>query len=394
MSKQHVFFASEEPFLEAANALPMRVHSTGRKLSPEQQRFNRQLAELEKLQAQTLALEQLTDRSRPLFSASLQPLRERFSQLERQMIAFLHQRLQGPGLTKTQLATARHTLLGLCQPYAQGGDAAMKAIYDQHSDQSMDEAEQEDLQLTREMLQDEMGLDLSGIEAETAQELLLKALQRQQERDQAKAQALEEKRAAKRSAKKAAAQATLPPKAQSEAAHADPQSLLRSLYRQLASDLHPDRERDEILRAEKTQLMSQANTAYKNADLATLLHLQWRTQQISPEAMAQWSQARLNALCSLLKAQINTAKDQYVMVQQRLHAELQIPFGLPLTDANLQRYLAGEKRQWQNTLHVMESDLRGIEDEKYLKTWLKEQRQIMKEDERAQEQFGSYGLYN
>jgi hypothetical protein len=393
MPQQPPLFAGDELPFEANSALPMRVHSTGRKLSPEQQRFNRQLAELEKLQTQTQAVEQLTDRFRPQFSAGLQPLREQFLLLERQMIEFLHQRLQRPGLTKTQLSTARQTLCGLCEPHAQAGDTALKAIYDQHSDQSLDEEEQEDLQLTREILQNEMGVDLSGINAQSADDLLAQAMQRLHARDQAKAQAQEEKRAAKQSAKKAAAQAALPPQAQSAAEHTDPKSLLRSLYRQLASDLHPDREPDEALRAEKTQLMSQANTAYQNADLATLLHLQWRTQQISPEAMAQWSQARLNALSSLLKAQIKTAKDQYAAAQHRLHGELQVPFGVPLTDSGLLNYLASEKLKWKNTLYLMETDLSGIQDDKSLKIWLKEQRQIMKENERFYNQLDDMGLY-
>ncbi len=220
-------------------------------------------------------------------------------------------------------------------------------------------------------------------------------MQRKREQDLAKAQAKDDKRAARQSAKKNAAQAATqvagPPHAPSATQHTDPKSLLRSLYRQLASDLHPDREQNEALRAEKTQLMSQANTAYRNADLATLLQLQWRTQQISPQAMAQWSQVRLNALSSLLKAQIKTAQEQFEVAEQRLKAELQVPHGLPLTDAGLQHHLAQQKLMWQNTLHQMQKDLRDIQDDQSLKTWLKEQRQIVKERERFGRQPGNMG---
>jgi hypothetical protein len=394
MPQQPPLFAGDELPFEANSALPMRVHSTGRKLSPEQQRFNRQLAELEKLQVQTQELQSLTDTFRPLYSAGLQPLRQRFAQLERSMVLCLHERLQRPGLTKVQQSTARQILTSISQQYALQGDAQMKELHDLHSEQNVDAQQQQDMEETRAILQDEMGVDLTGIEADTPQDLLMQAMQRLQERDQAQAQARADKRAAKQSAKKAAAQAALPPAAQASAPeHADPKSLLRSLYRQLASDLHPDREPDEALRAEKTQLMSQANTAYQNADLATLLHLQWRTQQISPEAMAQWSQARLNALSSLLKAQITSAKEQLEQVRHRLQGELMVPPGVPLSAQGLQRHLTQEKLQWKNTVHVMETDLREIEDDKALKQWLKDQRRMIKEREQFYDKLDDMGLY-
>ena len=381
-----------------AQTTPMRVQSAGRKLSPEQQRFNRQLAELEQLQFQTQELQSLTDTFRPLYSTGLQPLRERFAQAERSMVLFLHQRLRRPGLTNAQLSTARHILTNISQQYALQGDAEMRELHDLHGDQGLDEQQQEELEATRAILQDEMGVDLNGIEAKSAKQLIAQALQRMHARDQAQAQARAGKRAAKQSAKKAqpraAASAALPLAVQnSTTEHADPQSLLRSLYRQLASDLHPDRELDERLRAEKTHLMSQANTAYQHKDLATLLHLQWRTQQVSPEAMTQWSQQRLNALSSLLKAQIKTAKEQLEMVRMRLHGELSVPLGVPLNTLGLQRHLAREKLQWQNSLHQIETDLREIEDEKALKQWLKDQRRLIKERDQFEQQPDAMGLY-
>jgi hypothetical protein len=396
MSHQPPLFddLKQVPASSQAGTAPIRLQSPGRKLSPEQQRFNRQLAELEKLQLQTQELQSLTDAFRPQYSAVLEPLRQRYTQLERAMVQFLHQRLQRPGLTSVQQSTARRMLTSISLQYAAQGDAPMKELHDLHSDQGLDERQQQDMEETRAILQDEMGLDLSGIEAATPQDLLAQALLRAHARDQAQAQARADKRSAKQSAKKAAAQAALPPAAQpSTPEHADPKSLLRSLYRQLASDLHPDREPDERLRAEKTQLMSQANTAYQNADLATLLHLQWRTQQISPEAMAQWSQQRLNALSSLLKTQITSAKELLEQVRHRLYGELGVPPGVPLSPQGLQRHLAQEKLRWQNTLHTMETDLRDIEDDKTLKQWLKDQRRLTKEREQFEQQLDDMGLY-
>ena len=49
----------------------------------------------------------------------------------------------------------------------------------------------------------------------------------------------------------------------------DADTLLRRLFRQLASALHPDRETDPQARLRKTALMSEANAAYEKRDLVT-----------------------------------------------------------------------------------------------------------------------------
>ena len=79
----------------------------------------------------------------------------------------------------------------------------------------------------------------------------------------------EQRKAAKRAAKKAQKQAQkkstaadkgeVPPALLREA---DAKSAIRTVFRQLASALHPDREPDEQERLRKTGLMSEVNAAY------------------------------------------------------------------------------------------------------------------------------------
>ena len=52
---------------------------------------------------------------------------------------------------------------------------------------------------------------------------------------------------------------------------ADARSTARTLFRQLASALHPDRETDEQERLRKAKPMSEANTACGKNDLSALL---------------------------------------------------------------------------------------------------------------------------
>ena len=49
---------------------------------------------------------------------------------------------------------------------------------------------------------------------------------------------------------------------------------VRELYRKLASILHPDKETDADLRAEKTELMKKLNNAYRDNDIETMMNMQ------------------------------------------------------------------------------------------------------------------------
>ena len=54
---------------------------------------------------------------------------------------------------------------------------------------------------------------------------------------------------------------------------------IRELYRKLASVLHPDKEHDAEVRAEKTELMKKLNNAYRDNDIETLMNMQMELTQ-------------------------------------------------------------------------------------------------------------------
>jgi hypothetical protein len=54
---------------------------------------------------------------------------------------------------------------------------------------------------------------------------------------------------------------------------------IRELYRKLASILHPDKEHDVEVRAEKTELMKKLNNAYRDNDIETLMNMQMELTQ-------------------------------------------------------------------------------------------------------------------
>jgi len=83
--------------------------------------------------------------------------------------------------------------------------------------------------------------------------------QRQQQADEARKAA---KRAARKALKKPAAHQL------TQAQQMDARSAIRTIFRQLASALHPDREPDAQARERKTALMSEVNAAYEKTTSA------------------------------------------------------------------------------------------------------------------------------
>lgn len=75
------------------------------------------------------------------------------------------------------------------------------------------------------------------------------------------------------------------------------------IFRQLASLLHPDREKDPAERARKTRLMQRATTAYQDRRLLDLLELQLEVAQRGMGDLTVLSDARLETYNRLLKAQ-------------------------------------------------------------------------------------------
>ena len=145
---------------------------------------------------------------------------------------------------------------------------------------------------------------------------------------QATRQADKEQRAAKR--KKSASQLRKEALATSQAQDAD--GALRTLYRQLASALHPDREPDVQEQLRKTALMKEANAAYERRDLLALLQLQLRADLADGDKVATLAQEKLAALTTLLKERVAVLKREYEFEPLTAPASVPEPEHVPAPD--------------------------------------------------------------
>lgn len=352
-------------------------------LSPAQQAFNALLARIADLSGQIQRLQAWADQHR---YAHIQALRESVQQAKMQrknLLFFLHERLQTLDLTAQQQRMARAKLRSLIAELSDTADPQVQALADvyvsEEDVQEVAEEQAEAAQRLRERIEEALGQPLQKpSQYQTPEEVMAAGMRQwrlQQEADEARKAA---KRAARKAQKKSAAidKGQVPP---GVSVQADAKSAIRTIYRQLASALHPDREPDEAERLRKTGWMSEVNAAYEKNDLTTLLRLQMQVTQVNPQNISRLSDDKLKAMSLLLKEQVAALEDDRAQLQARLSHELCVPVHADadlssLTQA-LQRLLADQRHDAER----LADDLRRIHNEAELKRWLKAQWQQAKE---------------
>ena len=355
-------------------------------LTPAQQRFNDLLARIEQLSGLIQRLEAWSDRHR---YAHIQALREsvQLAQTHRKsLLLFVHDRLQTADLTDRQQRMARGMVRSLIDHLASMADPQVQALADVYvSEEDTQEAAEEQAeaaQRLRERIEEALGQPIEKPDQYQTPEEMMQAGMRQWQRQQ---EADEQRKAAKRAARKAQKQAQkksaaadkgeLPPAMLREA---DAKSAIRTVFRQLASALHPDREPDEQERLRKTALMSEVNAAYEKNDLSTLLRLQLQVTQVKPGGAARMADAQLMAMAPLLKEQVAALEVDLDQLQSRLSRELCVTVRAEADEAVMSQALQRIQADQRHSADSLQDDLRRIQNDAEFKRWLKEQWQLAK----------------
>ena len=365
MTAQKDLFGSD---VDASSAPMPTPVACGPQLTPQQQAFNRLIARIEKM-TQTLAdRQQLADAHRVGHAARIEPLRQQQRALNRDMVFFLHGRLQRKGWTRPQKRIMKEILCALVLPFIPEGDAEMLALHDQHSEDSFAEQQKAVLAEAGAMMEDVLGVSLDSKDGfESVDEMLQEGLRQAQDKAEAQQRARQAGRKPGKRQQKA------------DQVEQEAQTTLREVYRKLASALHPDREPDIGERERKTALMTEVNTAYERRDLLALLQLQLRIEQIDPHAIGQLSTKKLDAMMAVLKEQAKSLESELFQADDRIRMEFELPWGSVISAAALSRHLNVLERTYQSGIKAMQNDLQRIEEDQVFKRWLKEQQKGMDE---------------
>lgn len=340
-----LFDADPPPPAPAQPARPgdglLAIQTPASTQSKAQRAFNRLIGQI-RAQRELLAQWQaFSVRHNQRLATELQPLQAQVHAARRVLLMLLNQLLAGeaagPALSKAQrrrIKAAVPSLAGLL--LEDGPDADIEAIFDLHSDVSHADLRQAELAEAESVFGEMLGDDaMQGHQAQSIDELMQHAAQRLADQAQAEQQSAQQAREARQAQAQARSQASgkasradAAQQRKDDAALQASQSV-REVFRKLASALHPDREPDAARRRYKTQLMQQANQAYQQNDLLTLLSMQLDLEQIDEQHLAGLPDARLAHYNQVLR-------EQLAALQQEV-ADQALPFQMMLAMSPWQR---------------------------------------------------------
>jgi len=344
-------------------------------LTPAQKRFNTLLARVSQLSEGIATLEALSTQHRSSHLMAMRALQSQADDARQSVLLFLDGRLRTVELTATQRRNATQIILGLCEALAHKNDAQVQAVFNQHHSEEDAQALAEEARAGAEhakaVFEDLLGKPLQGADdLHTAEAVFEAGLHQYREQQQR----LEDKRQAKKAKKKPVAR-----QLKDAQQKMDANTALRTVYRQLASALHPDREPDEHERLRKTALMSEVNAAYDRKNLSDLLKLQLQLAQIDSAVLSRIADDKLDAMSLLLKEQVQALEEDEAQAQFEIRHYLGVNELDHISAESLARALAIQLRDKAHEVDALERDLRRIQNESELKRWLKEQAQIAKE---------------
>jgi hypothetical protein len=301
--------ASEE------NAL-LKINASDAKLSPAQKTFNRLL---EQIAAARKSLEDWITQAKRLHERQIlevAPAEAQLRQLQLAVIlkvdALLLSPPKGLKLTANRKRAMTRYILSIVDQLLEfdPDNSELHALHDRHSEEDLATIRKMDremeLGIAEDMLKTIFGEKMVNREGVDDFEELIKRTHERVEQAEVNApppkrskreQAAEDKR---KTAEEALSQS------------------LREIYRKLASSLHPDRETDPELRAQKTVLMQRINIAYQAKDLLALLTLQLEVEQISAATLGQVPEQRLAQYNQILREQLQTLKAQQTDLLEEL----------------------------------------------------------------------------
>ena len=351
-------------------------------LSPTQKRFNELMARIEVLTHHIQRLQAWSDRHRHAHVQALFSSAQQTRALRKSLLLFLHEQLHSADLTAQQQRMARNKLHSLLEQLSPLADPQIQALAELYADDEVDQEEAEELaeaaERVRAKIEAALGQPIDNPSQYRTPEAMAAAGMRQWQRQQ---EADDGRKAAKRAARKAK---NKPLADKTELQQTDAKTTLRTIYRQLASALHPDREPDAQERARKTALMSEVNAAYDKADLTSLMRLQMQVIQVDTQATARMADDKLAAMCLLLKEQVSALEDDLDQMQFRLSRELCVPVRADADEAAMTQALQRLQADQRHEVESLEADLRRIGHAAELKRWLKEQAQMAKEKARQE----------
>lgn len=264
-------------------------------LSKQQQQFNKLISEIEALKAKKQELTGHFQNAKSIFAEKLLPLVEQARDLNLQLIFGLDHGFQKFKIAKKYKdAVSYHIeeILDTIIPILEetGEDTTtLKEIYERHAEINYDEQQQGLNDASADLFESIFGVKIDPNKMED--EDYLEDMQKEFNEKMGFKERKKTKKQLEKEAKQKEAQDQL-------------NKDLKTVYTDLAKQLHPDLEQDETLREAKNELMKRVTEAYSNTDLYELLQIQLEVEQLDPDKLSNVSDDLMNSYIEVLKKQV------------------------------------------------------------------------------------------
>jgi hypothetical protein len=345
--------------------LKVSRRTTASRSTPDQERFQYLIAQIEKMRQARAAWDANVLEFRRTDAQRVQPVRAALKAATRETVFVIDRLLADKGWSKVDQAALKEIACATAQMLLEGDpqDTELRAVFDRHSRRDFESVKQAELQELKDHAKEFMGVDLDEEDIHSEEDLVERVYDRMKQEEAAR----EERSQGRR---KSAAQQRVEANAQAA------KQFLREIYRKLASAVHPDREADAARRVEKNELMQRINRAYATNDLLTLLEAQLRLEQIDPAHVTRLSGERLKQYNKLLSEQLESAKAELRNLEAGFCVDHGLPQGKKLTPQMLHLLVQQRARELRAHVARQKRFLEVLASKAATKRWLKEQRRF------------------
>lgn len=339
-----------------------------KKLSHAQRTFNSTIRKIEKEKKLLAEWQEMTEVFQQKQSGIYVPLVARYDQARAELTRRFDRFFERKSFSGLQREKMAHAICEITVELIPKGFDDLRDVHDRYSSMDFDTIAEEGKGQAEDMLRDlfesEFGVDLGDdFDMDRPEEMadriagLLTA-----EREQEAAGASTGK-------KKTASQQRKEAKAKEEEENIS--QSIKSVYRQLTTALHPDREVDELERGRKTELMQKVTRAYRDKDLLKLLELQLEVEQIDQTNIDGIADSRLKHFNKVLSRQLQeiTMEVEQVSILFKQMAGIDA-FG-PVSPQIILQEFERDTELLERDVLELEEDLSDLTTVKGIQRWLK-----------------------
>ncbi|HBV20304.1 MAG TPA: molecular chaperone DnaJ [Nitrosomonas sp.] len=354
-------------------AVQIQQATKQKKLSTAQKKFNNLIKKIDKEKKRLQEWQTLTPDFQKKLLDEYQPLLRKLMNLQAALVRRLDEFHNRRSFTQTQNNKISHVICELCTGLIDHSDADdLQVIYEKHSGTGygIECDEFSDLMgdMMKEMFEDQLGIDLGDdfdhTDPEAFARHVAEKMRAAKEADQPRAHKT------KKQTKHQAAQEQRRIAAEKVEQENISQSI-KTIYRQLSTAAHPDRETEPEERARKTEIMQRVNMAYAKKDLLKLLALQLELEQIDQNHINTIAEDRLKAYNQILESQLAQLQMEIEQAELPFRMSARISPYAAIRPNEMMHDLERDARELRQNIDRLDKELKFLTTVKNMKIWLK-----------------------